>query len=163
MEGGAGRPRSFPEAVACALRGAHHAARTQPHLRIQLLMAAGALLLAAWAGVTALELAYLAAVIGLVLAAELMNTAVEMLTDLLQPDEDHRAGAVKDTAAAAVLVAAILAAAGGGVVLLPHVVAPSPLVLRGLPVVLAAAALAGFLAGATSRAGRSRARGGRVV
>jgi diacylglycerol kinase len=143
-----GRPRSFPEALACALRGALLAARTQPHLRIQLLLASGALLLAAWAGVSFVELAFLACAIGLVLAMELLNTAVEMLTDLLHPGVDHRAGAVKDTAAAAVLVASALAAAGGAFVFLPHVVVPTPLLLRGLPLLLAAGALGGFLAGA---------------
>ncbi len=138
MGGRPGRPRSFPEALACALRGALLAARTQPHLRIQLLLA----------GVSFVELAFLACAIGLVLAMELLNTAVEMLTDLLHPGVDHRAGAVKDTAAAAVLVASALAAAGGAFVFLPHVVVPTPLLLRGLPLLLAAGALGGFLAGA---------------
>jgi diacylglycerol kinase len=46
---------------------------------------------------------------GLVLVAEMLNTALEYAIDLLHPDQDPLAGAVKDIAAGAVLVAALVA------------------------------------------------------
>ena len=45
--------------------------------------------------------------IGMVLSAEAMNTAVELLADALQPDSDERIRVVKDVAAGAVLITAI--------------------------------------------------------
>lgn len=48
--------------------------------------------------------------IGLILAAEALNTALEFLTDLVSPDYHELAGKTKDVAAAAVLLLAIAAA-----------------------------------------------------
>lgn len=48
--------------------------------------------------------------IGLILAAEAINTALEFLTDLVSPDYHELAGKTKDVAAAAVLLLAIAAA-----------------------------------------------------
>ena len=47
--------------------------------------------------------------IGTVIAAEMVNTAVERLTDLVCPDRHPVAGAVKDITAGAVLVTALVA------------------------------------------------------
>ena len=46
--------------------------------------------------------------IGMVLSAEAMNTAVELLADALHPDRDERIRVVKDLAAGAVLITAIV-------------------------------------------------------
>ena len=43
----------------------------------------------------------------MVLSAEAMNTAVELLADALHPDRDERIRVVKDLAAGAVLITAI--------------------------------------------------------
>ncbi len=149
----AARPRTFPEALACALRGVAHAARTQRHFRAHLVLAAGALLAAVAARFSAVELGILVATIGLVLAAELLNTAVEMLTDLVVPGEDARAAAIKDVSAAAVLAASACAAAAGAWLFLPRLVGASPLLTRGLPAFVAAVFLAAFLAGTRRAAG----------
>jgi diacylglycerol kinase len=54
-----------------------------------------------------------------VLAAELFNTAIEHLADLLHPEESPGVRIVKDCAAAGVLVT-VLGALGVGVALLVH-------------------------------------------
>ncbi len=56
---------------------------------------------------------------GLVLALELVNTAGEMLVDILSPDHDPRYGQVKDVLAGAVLVAAVATAIVGLLILGP--------------------------------------------
>ena len=61
------------------------------------------------------------AVMGLVLAVELVNTAGEELVDILCPQHDPRYGRVKDLLAGASLVAAMAAAVVGLVVFLPHI------------------------------------------
>ena len=54
--------------------------------------------------------------IGMVVAAELFNTAIERLVDLVSPERHPIAGQVKDIAAGAVLVCAVAAAIIGGII-----------------------------------------------
>jgi len=57
--------------------------------------------------------------IGLVLVAELLNTAIELLVDLVSPEFNVQAGKVKDVAAGAVLVAAVISVCIGAIIFLP--------------------------------------------
>lgn len=59
--------------------------------------------------------------IGLVLAAELINTAIEVLVDLVAPEFNRKAGLVKDIAASAVLVAALMSLAVGLIIFVPKI------------------------------------------
>ena len=52
--------------------------------------------------------------------AELFNTAIESLVDLVSPEYDEMAGFAKDVAAGAVLVAAIAAAVIGAIIFTPY-------------------------------------------
>lgn len=61
--------------------------------------------------------------IGTVIAAELFNSAIERLVDMVSPEWQKMAGEVKDIAAGAVLVTAIAAAIVGLIVFLPYVIA----------------------------------------
>lgn len=61
--------------------------------------------------------------IGSVIAAELFNSAIERLVDLVSPERNKIAGEVKDIAAGAVLVTAIAAAIVGLIVFLPYILA----------------------------------------
>ena len=61
--------------------------------------------------------------IGTVIAAELFNSAIERLVDLVSPEWQKVAGEVKDIAAGAVLVTAITAAIVGLIVFLPYILA----------------------------------------
>jgi len=60
---------------------------------------------------------------GFVLSAEIFNSSIEVLTDLVSPEINSRAGLVKDMAAGAVLVAAITAAIIGLLVFVPKLIA----------------------------------------
>jgi len=60
-------------------------------------------------------------VIGLVLVAEILNTAIEKLTDMVSPEIHPKAKVVKDLAAGAVLMASITALVIGLIVFLPKV------------------------------------------
>ncbi|MDQ3193105.1 MAG: diacylglycerol kinase family protein [Bacteroidota bacterium] len=57
--------------------------------------------------------------IGIVFIAEIFNTSIEFLTDLVSPQYNETAGKVKDIAAAGVLVAAIVALVLGLIVFVP--------------------------------------------
>lgn len=51
--------------------------------------------------------------VGLVMVAELLNSAIEALADHLHPEQHRQIGVAKDLAAAAVLIASMVAAAVG--------------------------------------------------
>jgi len=61
----------------------------------------------------------------LVMAAELLNTAIEHLADLLHPQHSPGIRLVKDCAAAGVLIA-VLGALGVGAALLVHLLSGAP-------------------------------------
>lgn len=60
--------------------------------------------------------------IGLVLAGEAINSAIERLSDVIQPERDDRIRDVKDISAGAVLICAITAAIIGIFVFLPKLI-----------------------------------------
>jgi diacylglycerol kinase (ATP) len=113
-------PHFAPIAESKLLRSFHHAfegimyaTRTQPNMRVHLVIAA--IVLAATL-VLRLERFYVIAtiaLIALVLSLELVNTAVEAIVDLLTVAHHPLAKTAKDAAAGAVLVAAVGAAIAG--------------------------------------------------
>lgn len=104
-----------------AFNGLADVIRTQANMRIHL--AATAIVLpAAWLfNISPGEWLALILVIGLVLAAETLNTAMEYLADLASPHRHPLAGKAKDAAAAAVLLCAFTAIAVGAVIFLPRI------------------------------------------
>ena len=104
-----------------AMNGIWHAAVTQLNFRVHLVCA----LVAAYAGyalhISNDEWLWIVFCIGMVLVAELFNTAIEFLTDLVSPEYNKKAGLVKDMAAGAVLVTAITALTIGLMIFMPKV------------------------------------------
>lgn len=72
--------------------------------------------------ITRMEWIAVVGCIGLVIAAELINSAIEKLVDLVSPTRHPLAGQIKDIAAGAVLVCAIASAIIGLIVFLPYLV-----------------------------------------
>ena len=64
--------------------------------------------------------------IGMVITAELFNSAIERLVDLVSPEWNKIAGEVKDISAGAVLVTAIAAAIVGLIIFIPHIITVLP-------------------------------------
>jgi diacylglycerol kinase (ATP) len=56
---------------------------------------------------------------GMVMGAEMLNTAIETLVDLVSPGHNELAGKSKDIAAGAVLISALFAAIAGLVIFVP--------------------------------------------
>ncbi len=89
----------------CAIEGILWAARTQRHLRCHLMVAVAVLVVALFLHVSALEFILLVFSMVLVLFAELLNTAVEIVVDMVSPEFHPLARRAKDVAAGAVLMA----------------------------------------------------------
>lgn len=106
-----------------AWEGVRYLFRHEPNARIHLLLSVAAVALAAGLGFSGVEWAILALTIGVVFAAEALNTAIEVLTDLVSPDYHPKAKAAKDVAAAAVTLVALAAVGVGLFLYLPKLMA----------------------------------------
>lgn len=106
-----------------AFRGLGHVLRTQPNAQIHVVIATAAIGFGFYVRLTATEWCLVALAAALVLGAEALNTAVEVLTDLVSPDCHPLAGLAKDTAAGGVMACALGAAAVGLIVFLPYLYA----------------------------------------
>jgi diacylglycerol kinase (ATP) len=89
-----------------AFKGMDYAAATQLNFRIHLVATLAAVILGIALKISVNQWLWIGACIALVLAAELMNSALEVLTDLVSPEYNVKAGRVKDMGAAAVLIIA---------------------------------------------------------
>ncbi len=96
-----------------AIRGAIRSVQTQRSFWVHLPVTLAVLTVAAWLQIEPWRWTTLVIVIGVVLAAELINTSIEQLVAELHPAHNERIGDALDAAAAAVLVAAIAAVAVG--------------------------------------------------
>ena len=116
------RSKSLAQALAYAAEGLRYAVRTQRTFRIQLALAAAVGVALLWVQAPALEAAVVVLAMIVVLAAELLNTGVEVVVDLLV-DRNHHvlAKVAKDIAAAGVVVTVVGAAVIGFLVLGPRV------------------------------------------
>lgn len=101
------KPGNWLESVNCAIEGILWATRTQRHMRWHFLAAIAVLALAFFMRLSALEFILLSFAVTLVLFAELVNTALEVVVDLVSPGYHLLAKRAKDVAAGAVLIASI--------------------------------------------------------
>lgn len=102
-----------------ALQGIATAFTSEVNLRWHLLSAAVVVIIGVYTGLSLTKWAMLCFAIGLVLMAELFNTAIEVIVNLVSPEHHPLAGKAKDIAAGAVLVASVTAACIGVLVFFP--------------------------------------------
>ncbi|AFZ28933.1 diacylglycerol kinase [Gloeocapsa sp. PCC 7428] len=124
----ASRKREFSWRVAANLlisfkyawNGVSYTFVTQRNFRIHLLIGALAISLGVLLHLQPIELAVISITIGLVLALEVLNTAIESVVDLTVKQTYHELAKIaKDCAAGAVLVTALAAVFVAGILLLP--------------------------------------------
>ena len=101
-------------------RGVWSALRSEVHLRFHAVATVVVIGLGFHYGISRLEWALVGLATASVWAAELMNTAIEALTDLASPAWHPLAGKAKDVAAGAVLLAVLGAVVVGVLVFGPH-------------------------------------------
>lgn len=115
-----GRWRRRVASFGHAGRGVWAALRSEVHLRFHAAATAAVVGLGLYCHLARLEWALVALAAAGVWTAELLNTAIEALTDLASPAYHPLAGKAKDVAAGAVLLAALGALAVGALVFVPH-------------------------------------------
>jgi diacylglycerol kinase (ATP) len=119
-------PRRAVRSFGHAGRGILHVLRTEQNVQIHLVAALIVVGLAFYLRIGALEFAVLLLAIGIVITAEVINTVIEDLLDLIHPGTHPVVGRIKDALAGAVLIAAIIALFVGALVFLPYLFAALP-------------------------------------
>lgn len=115
--------RSLFASFRFAFEGIGFAYRTERNFRIHSFMAMFAVVMGFICQIQIFEWAMISGLIGLVLFAELTNTAVENLVDMItQGKYEVQAKSVKDVAAAAVLVTAMTSVVCGSLIFMPYLV-----------------------------------------
>ena len=112
--------RQWIKSANFAIEGILHGARHQRHLRYHFFSAAIVLFTAYLLGLSRSEFLLISLAVIIVLSAEMLNTAIEAVVDLLSPEYAEKARIAKDIAAGAVLITAFGAAVIGYVILFPY-------------------------------------------
>lgn len=101
--------QSLYRAFGCAIRGIATAVKTERNMKIHIAAALIVFIAAALLHLDRMSWLFLLLAIAIVFIAELVNTAIEAVIDLISPQEHVLARVAKDTAAGAALVAAVFA------------------------------------------------------
>lgn len=106
-----------------ATQGILYALRTQHNLWIHLTVALLVVVFGIFFSLSTTEWIGVSFAIGMVISAEIFNSSIEKLTDLVSPGISREAGQVKDMAAGAVFICAITAAIIGLIIFAPKIFA----------------------------------------
>ena len=101
--------QGFLRSFSFAGQGVWRTVRSQRNMRVHLVAAMAVIVAAALLQISALAWACVILAIGLVIVSETLNTVVEALTDLFEPQSHPLAKTAKDAAAGAVLLASLTA------------------------------------------------------
>jgi diacylglycerol kinase (ATP) len=104
-----------------AFRGLWSLLKNEHNSRIHLLAASAAIALGIILKINLYEWSLLVIVIGIVFIAELINSSLEKLADLVDREWNESIMKAKDYAAAAVLISAIVSVVVGGLIFIPKI------------------------------------------
>ncbi|MCK4519531.1 MAG: diacylglycerol kinase, partial [Candidatus Omnitrophica bacterium] len=99
--------RTLVDSFNAAIEGVIYTVKTQRNMRLHFLCAVLIVVLSFFLNLTKTEIILVAIAASLVLIAEMFNTAMEKVIDLITPDFHPLARVVKDVTAGCVLIAAI--------------------------------------------------------
>jgi diacylglycerol kinase (ATP) len=103
------RVKSLAKSFKNAFQGVYYCIRNERNMRIHLVVAVYVLIFSCFYYLTALEYAVLLLIIGMVIFAEAVNTAIEATVNLQTQCYDNIARIAKDVAAGSVLIASFFA------------------------------------------------------
>lgn len=99
----------FNKSLSYAINGLKIVLR-EKHVKIHLIIAFLVISSGFYFQISLTEWSIVLICIGVVLSLEIMNTAIEHFVDLVEPNQNPKAGAIKDLAAGAVLIFSIISA-----------------------------------------------------
>lgn len=102
----------------CAIKGVVSCFKSERNFRIHLCALFYVVWFSRFYNFSKVEISVICLTVGFVITAELLNTAIETVVDLVSPEKNTLAGLSKDIAAGGVLISAITAVAVGIVMFL---------------------------------------------
>ncbi|TCC93236.1 diacylglycerol kinase family protein [Pedobacter frigiditerrae] len=114
--------KKFLKSFIYSFNGLSYAFRTQLSFRVHCLAAVLVVLLGLYFKLNSYEWLWIAIAIAVVVILELVNTAIEILVDLVSPEQNPKAGAIKDVASAAVLIGGLMALVIGLIIFVPKLI-----------------------------------------
>lgn len=105
-----------------AIRGIRTALKSETNLQIHLIVAVLVIIFGLILSISIIEWLICLLCFGMVIGAEILNSAIEKVVDLASPNQHELAGKAKDIAAGAVLFCAIIAAIAGLLIFIPKLV-----------------------------------------
>jgi len=114
--------KKFINSFKYPIKGLKYAYKNEQNLYVDIIIALILIILGIVLNISITEWALLSITIGLVLSAELFNTALEAIVDLVTEKYHPLAKVAKDTSAAAVFVLAIVAIIEGIIIFLPKII-----------------------------------------
>jgi len=104
-----------------AFEGIFTGIKKERNMKIHCLAMLCVVIAGVWVRISVVEWCICLILFGLILALELVNTAIEAVVDLVTEERKPLAKLAKDTAAGAVLIAAIMAAGVGVLIFVPKI------------------------------------------
>lgn len=111
--------KKFLASFTHAFRGILSSVKTERNFKVQIFAAVLVLLLTFFLEAKLVEWAIIIVCVVMVLALEMINSAIEKICDLMHPEQSPKIKIIKDIAAGAVLITSIGAAVIAAIILLP--------------------------------------------
>lgn len=124
------KPKNWFESLNCAIEGVIYAFKTQKHIRYHYVIAAAALFLSLFLELPMVEFVLFTMSILILLFAEMMNTAVEEVVNLIEDKHNMIAKYAKDVSAGAVLISSIGVAIMAYMIFSKYLYDPTTIALR---------------------------------
>lgn len=105
----------------CAFHGILSTIKTERNMKIHIIMMILVIIAGYVLKISKIDWIICIILFGLVIGAELFNTAIENTVDLITPNENNKAKIIKDASAGAVLVLAIASAIIGLAIFIPEI------------------------------------------
>jgi diacylglycerol kinase (ATP) len=113
--------RKWIDSVNYAIEGVLHASHTQRHVRLHFCIIIALLLFCFAIGVERRDFIIVTIIATIVIVAEIFNSSIETVVDMVSPHKSEKARIAKDMAAGAVLIGAVSSIITGFYILFPYV------------------------------------------
>ncbi len=115
------KPRKLMSSFPYALDGLYLAVKLDQNVRFHLIVSVIVLLFSFYFKITVIEFLFVLLAIFFVLISEMVNTAIEEMTNLITREHHENAKVAKDIAAGAVLLSVIFSVVIGVIIFIPRV------------------------------------------
>lgn len=113
--------KKWTDSLNYAIEGVLHAAQTQKHVRLHFIVIMLLLLVCFAIGMNKRDFIVVSLIATVVIVAEVLNSAIETVVDMISPHRSEKARIAKDMAAGAVLISAISSFITAFYIILPYI------------------------------------------